>query len=382
MRNEKNACIVQLAFAEILSLSLNIALSYWDVANNTWQLNESSCKVFIMSKDLVVSLVVFSVLALTLERFMVVRASFKLKYFHAFRDFGPTLLLVTVWIYSIVTRIPSYVSATLYNRCLPSPPGTDYERKILAFQLTVNSITPVFLTIVLNIATAYMLKKSIDKVPGEFWNETRDNNRNTVANMVSVLSIVFTMSYLPNAILRTLVSWFSWSAWTNEDIFWYSLVSYCLFFIHTIFNPLAIIVMGSKFRVHILKLTRFFTNENPNIPENLDIQQSMDGPCHFLLNLGEGFAGTTNESHAQQITLPLDPEAHDKAARRARQERRKKIKERFRLKLRCMLATYYVSLQYFTEHIMEPENVYCSYPIALAMSPNHYVFPLNKLQLS
>ena len=161
-----------------------------------------------MSKYLVGSLVVFRFVALTLERFMVVRASFKLKYFHAFRYFGPTLLLVTVWIYSIVTRIPSFVSATLYNRCLPSPPGTDYERKILAFQLTGNSVIPVFFIIVLNMATAYMLKKSIDKVPGEIRNKTRDNKRNTVANMVTVLSVVFTLSYLPNAIFRTLASWF------------------------------------------------------------------------------------------------------------------------------------------------------------------------------
>ncbi|PSN46346.1 hypothetical protein C0J52_12935 [Blattella germanica] len=85
MRNKNNAFIAQLAFAEIFSLILNVVLSYWDVMNETWKLNETTCKVFIMSKVLVVSLVVFSVLALSLERFLVVWTSFKLKFLHGFK---------------------------------------------------------------------------------------------------------------------------------------------------------------------------------------------------------------------------------------------------------------------------------------------------------
>ena len=91
--------------------------------------------------------------------------------------------------------------------------------------------------------------------------------------------------------------------------------------------------MGSKFRVHILEIISFFTKEKVNVPETPDIQNTMKGPCQFLLNLGEGFAGSRNESHGQQITLPQDSEARDEAVRRARQERLNKIQERFRLKL-------------------------------------------------
>ena len=102
---------------------------------------------------------------------------------------------------------------------------------------------------------------------------------------------------------------------------------------HTIFNPFAVLVMGSKFRAHILEIISFFTKEKADVPETPDIQKSMKGPCHFLLNLGEGFVGTRNESHGQQITLAHDPEAQDESVRRARQERLNKIQERFRLKL-------------------------------------------------
>ncbi|PSN46345.1 hypothetical protein C0J52_12934 [Blattella germanica] len=90
--------------------------------------------------------------------------------------------------------------------------------------------------------------------------------------------------------------------------------------------------MGSKFRVHILEIICSFTKDNPIFPETPDIQQSMEGTCHILLHLGEGFAGTSNENHAQPITLPHDPEAHDETVRRARQERLNKIQERLRLK--------------------------------------------------
>ncbi|PSN51538.1 hypothetical protein C0J52_09937 [Blattella germanica] len=316
MRTKSNACIAHLAVADILSLVLHLPLSYWDVAHATWDLDETTCKCFIMSKDLVVTLVVFTVLGLSFERFLVVRSSFRLK--AVAKDVGPVLILGTVWVYAIVTCIPSFLAATVHDRCLASPPGrADCLQKAWTFQLFMNSLMPVAAIASLNVATAYILKESISKAPGELRNESRYKNRNSVANIVTTLSLVFTLSYVPNAVLRTLVSW---NVWAIQEVFWYSFVSYCLFFLHTLFNPFAVFVMGSKYKTHLMKYVRVFIKEKEIANDTLDIKKSLAAPCTFLVNLGKGIAGTKGTDRVDS----------DEAVRQARQERLKKLQERFR----------------------------------------------------
>ncbi|PSN40932.1 hypothetical protein C0J52_16261 [Blattella germanica] len=289
MRNKNNACVLHLAIADCLSLILNVPLSYWDIVHVTWDLGDTACKVFITSKDFVVGLVVFSVLALSFERFLVVYSSFKLSL-----DIRSVLFLGIVWIFALVCSVPSYFSATVQTRCFSSPP----ERQSLVqrswtFQLLMYCLLPVLSILILNIMTAYILKTSIGKSPGVLRNKSRDKNRNVVANTVVILSVVFIVSYVPNFALRTLVSW---SILEVEEVFWYAFFTFCLFFFHTLFNPFALMTMGSKYRSHILGYISCFTKEKKLIPDAIG-----DDPV----------------------------EMRDFEARQARQERLKRLQARF-----------------------------------------------------
>ncbi|PSN34653.1 hypothetical protein C0J52_17580 [Blattella germanica] len=312
MRNRNNACIAHLAIADILSLILNLALSYWDLLNIDWDLGETACKLFIMCKDLIVTLVVYSVLALTLERFLVVRMSFQLKAVCGLKNVGPTLMLATIWIYAIASSSLSYMGATVNGKCLWRD---DYIQKTRTYQLWMDSLVPVFTICVLNIVSAYMLKKSIDIAPGELRNQTRYKNRNTVANIITIMSLVFMLSYVPNSVLRTLVSW---SVWDANRVFWYAFITFCLFFFHAIFNPFAVFVMGSKYRTHISK---FFNSEKKT---NLGLNLTLRIPCNSLIKS----LTIKREQNAQISAFPDDVHVQDVEVRRARQERLNRLQQR------------------------------------------------------
>ncbi|PSN39050.1 hypothetical protein C0J52_10108, partial [Blattella germanica] len=312
MRNKNNACVAHLAFADILSLLLNLPLSYWEILHVKWNLGDTACKMFIMSKDLTVALVACSVIALTYERFLVVQSFNNLKMSQS-GSANPVASIGAIWMYALSTSIPSYLQATVITRCYSSPPGSDdYIKIIWTCQLLLNSFFPVLTIIFLNILTAYTLKTSIREVPGEKRKHQRHENRNTVANVVTVLSVVFTLSSIPNFLLRTLVSF---SIWTSEDVLWYSFVTYCLFFSHAIFNPIALFIMGSKYKFHLKQYLNFFIKESKPIPAPVDIDKKLKSAGIVLLKLGLILEGSQQEYDVDILNFPEDITAIDERKR-------------------------------------------------------------------
>ncbi|PSN52341.1 hypothetical protein C0J52_11415 [Blattella germanica] len=142
--------------------------------------------------------------------------------------------------------------------------------------------------------------------------------------MVTVLSLVFTLSSLPNFLLRTLVSW---SVWTFEDVFWSSFATFCLFYFHTIFNPFALFIMGSKYKAHIEQYIRIFVKEKQQVPSSqTDVRKELLIICDVMQKLGRRLA----EDDLSQVSNHPDVEAsRDEAAKRARLERIKRLQARF-----------------------------------------------------
>ena len=320
MRNKNNICVAHLAIVDILSLILNLPLSYWDSVHVNWDLGETSCKLFMGSKDLAVSLVVFSVVTLAFERYLVVQSFNTMKISNG-SIAGPIVYLVYVWMYALATSIPTYLRATVEGRCYLSSPGiVDYIRMLQTFQLIMNCCLPVATIIFINIVTVNTLRESISKIPGVLTNQSHYRNRNTVVNTVTILSVVFTLSYVPNFLLRTLVSW---SVWKAEDVFWYSFVSYCLFFVHSIFNPFALFVMGSKYKKHIKEYISYFVHENDDYKTNPNVEKSLFNACHLLHNIPIYFSRNEQLDKVQILST-------DEAVRQARLERLKKLQDRYR----------------------------------------------------
>lgn len=249
MRTGPNACILNLSIGDCLSLLVNLPLSYWDILNVSWQLGLWPCKVFMASKDLTVGVTVFSVVALSAQRYHIAARPFRRS--HGICGFSErkttALIILAVWGLALGFALPAFLTATVDTRCLYTAPDHKYLRRTWTIQLLVFCVIPVFVICFFNLRTAQHLKESVHNMPGENQTTVQAEGRSRVANMVVVLTIVFCVSYVPNFLLRVLFVW-SVIEHDSEVTFAISFMSFCLFFCNTCFNPIALFSMSTTYR--------------------------------------------------------------------------------------------------------------------------------------
>jgi Leucine-rich repeat (LRR) protein len=249
LRTGPNACILNLAVGDCLSLVVNLPLSYWDIMNVSWELGLATCKVFMAARDLTVGITVFSVVALSAQRYSVASRSFqKTQGICGFTEHTTTtILILLVWGLALGFALPAFVTATVDTRCLYTSPDDEYIRRTYMIQLLVFCVFPVFVISFLNLMTAHYLKESVRSMPGERQATVQAEGRSRVANMVVVLTAVFCVSYIPNFLLRVL---FVWSVLEpdSELTFIITFISFCLFFCNSCFNPIALFSMSTTYR--------------------------------------------------------------------------------------------------------------------------------------
>ncbi|KAJ9599312.1 hypothetical protein L9F63_010206 [Diploptera punctata] len=260
MRTKQNACIINLAITDILSLIFNIPLSYYDTINVRWELSETMCKIFIMIKDIVVAANIFSIVVLCIERFLVARSFKKLKRTCSSDDQFTIWFLMLVWVSAVVISLPAYFFAAVYTRCLSCrPDNQEFIRRIWSFQFIVCCVIPSIGVTVINVMTSLHLKESVRRIPGAIKPNIQASNRQNVANMMIVLSVIFIISYTPNFILRLLVAW---AVVDIQNIFVTSFFSFCLFFCNAVFNPISLFIMSSKFKSSALRYFKFLEHRD------------------------------------------------------------------------------------------------------------------------
>ena len=249
MRTGPNACILNLSIGDCLCLLVNLPLSYWDILNVSWQMGVWMCKVFMAAKDLTVGVTVFSVVALSAQRYSIAARSFQRNRGLCGLSEGTTtaLFILAVWALALGFALPAFLTATVDTRCLYTAPDDEYIRRTWTIQLLVFCVIPVFVICFFNLRTAHHLKQSVRNMPGENHTTVQAEGRKRVANMVVVLTTVFCVSYVPNFLLRVL---FVWSVIEHDSqvTFALSFMSFCLFFCNTCFNPLALFSMSTTYR--------------------------------------------------------------------------------------------------------------------------------------
>ncbi|KAJ9590198.1 hypothetical protein L9F63_016687 [Diploptera punctata] len=262
MRIKHNSCIIHLSITDTLSLILNLPLSYWNTLHVSWELGVVTCKMFMFFKDVTLVANIFSLVALSVERFLVARISKDLRK-ACKTDYPIWWLLVMTWVSGIILSVPTYYNASVHTRCLYCPPNNeDYIKRVWIYQFIVHYFLPAVVICALNTITSRYLRQSIKNFPGLVNDNTRTKNRKTVANILTILSTTFVFSYLPNFALRVLVAW---SVFDIEDVLVYSFVSFCFFYCNTLFNPISIFIMSSKYKNYFFKYFPFLRNNTDKI---------------------------------------------------------------------------------------------------------------------
>ncbi|KAJ9588683.1 hypothetical protein L9F63_018015 [Diploptera punctata] len=263
MRTKHNSCIIHLSTTDTLSLILNLPLSYWNTLHVNWELGVLTCKMFMFLKDVTLVANIFSVVALSVERFIITRRWKDLRK-ACKTDYPIWWLLVMTWISGIVLSLPVSYNASVHTRCLYCPPNNEeYIKRVWIYQFIVHYFLPAVVICALNTMTSRYLRQSVKNLPGLVNDNTRIKNRKNVSNIVSILSAIFVFSYLPNFTLRVLVAW---SVIDIENALVYSFVGFCFFYCNTLFNPISFFIMSSKYKNYFFKYFPFLRkNRDTNI---------------------------------------------------------------------------------------------------------------------
>ncbi|XP_069692856.1 slit homolog 2 protein-like [Periplaneta americana] len=248
MRSGPNACILNLAVGDLLSLVVNLPINYVHSIYDSWQLGILMCKTFKYVTDLTVGITVFSVVALGLQRYGATVKSFpKRKSCQITTD----KYIISIWVLALGLAVPSFILATVEDRCLSGPAihENNYTRVVwfTLTQLAVYCVVPICTIVYVNIRIACHLVDSAQNVPGESTAADLASGRSRAARMVVVLMAVFCLSYGPTFIVRALLLWPVLDH-HSEVTLYIGFVCYCLFFCNACFNPIALYCMSTTFR--------------------------------------------------------------------------------------------------------------------------------------
>jgi hypothetical protein len=251
-RTTSNMMLLNLAVGDLLNLITNIPTFYYYSMSTKWQLGLHLCKAYRFLRQLGIGVSVYSIVVISVQRFIAVTESNTFRSYRCriSKNLKLTLTILAVWMIGCMIAVPHTVYAGIYEgNCYgASSEHHYYPKAITLLDLLFFCLIPLAIIILLSVVSAYQLKRSVQKLPGEAVGmEKLIQARNVSSNILIVLAILSAVSYIPFHLLFFLYAWidFNMSQSTYYVIF---LIVYSLLFGNSCFNPIALYIVSTKFR--------------------------------------------------------------------------------------------------------------------------------------
>uniref|UniRef100_A0A182QV95 G-protein coupled receptors family 1 profile domain-containing protein n=1 Tax=Anopheles farauti TaxID=69004 RepID=A0A182QV95_9DIPT len=272
MRNVPNTYILSLALADLLLIVTTVPFTSIIYTLDSWPWGSLLCTSSEFIKDVSIGVSVFTLVALSGDRFFAIVDP--LRKFHAHVD--PFLgggrratrmtiaTAVLIWLLAIAFAVPaivgSHIKTVIVNKdvsfyfCYPFPDewGPQYARGMVLGKFLVYYAVPLFIIGIFYALIARHLIHSAKHVPGEMQGTVRQiKARRKVAVTVLAFVVIFGICFLPSHLFML---WFYYNPNFNEDYngFWHVLriVGFCLSFANSCANPVALYCVSGAFRKH------------------------------------------------------------------------------------------------------------------------------------
>ena len=264
MRNTPNIFIVSLALGDLLLIFVSVPFTATIYTFNGWTYGSAMCKLNEFLQALSLGISVFTLVALSGDRYVaIVYPMSKHKGNHMLRTM---LIAAAIWIFSLSLATLEGVSAHLvthrYNMqtfqvCVVYPVhwGKWYPKFHVMFRFIVYFAMPIFIIATFYTSMARILVLSGQRMPGEAPRMASGvkgpatkqlEARKKVAKLVLSFVIVFMACWLPRHIY---LLWFHYDPGTF-NMFWhvFKIMGFCLSFINSCVNPLALYFLSRQFR--------------------------------------------------------------------------------------------------------------------------------------
>lgn len=317
MRNVPNTYILSLAVGDLLVILTCVPFTSTLYTVESWNYGTLVCKLSECVKDMSIGVSVFTLTALSAERYCAIVNPMRRHFSGGCLSTRSVTLLTTlaIWILSLLFALPaaiySYVPVFNFGEnhtikiCSPIPEDFGWSDlrtmvllKFLAYYVLPLCVISVFYTLM-----AMQLQTSARSMPGELQGQSAQvRAHKKVAKMVLAFVVIFFLCFLPEQVFML---WFHLYPSSHEvyDEYWHALriVGFCLSFIHSCANPIALYCMSDVFRKHFNSYL-FCCCTRRNI-------RRRGSACVGVNSLGNGGAETS--SHSMDLSQnPAQLHAH------------------------------------------------------------------------
>jgi hypothetical protein len=231
-----------------MNLFVNAPLYYISKYHSQWLfLDGYGCRVFATFRFLNHSLIEFSILGLSIQRYCA--SSTMLNPTSQWRlssQWRKVMFVVVVWLSSLVFSLPpSLVYEFPSGICFPLATPQIKALNVFYFVLYVFAL-PVALG-VFSVFTARKLKQSVHNIPGELRYRSQEISRYRSAKVVTALAISYVITHIPRSVWFFFVSFFHLDRKDTKYITIDEVTNY-LMIANSCLNPLALYISSRKFR--------------------------------------------------------------------------------------------------------------------------------------
>ncbi|VVD02128.1 unnamed protein product [Leptidea sinapis] len=227
----------------------------------SWPWGEVICRLSETGKDISIGVSVFTLTALSAERYCAIVNPFRKLQLRKL----PLVCATIIWIVALLLATPAALfsntaSATLHNNvtilfCSPYPPDwTTFPKWMTLAKAIIYYALPLLVIAFFYSLMAQRLLASTKEMPGALHagqGEAQAKARKSVACMVLIFVIVFFICFLP---YHALELWYYYSPTAEYDyndwIHALRIIGFCLSFLNSCVNPVALYCVSGVFRQH------------------------------------------------------------------------------------------------------------------------------------
>nr|XP_034834765.1 neuropeptide CCHamide-2 receptor-like [Maniola hyperantus] len=261
MRNAPNTYIFSLALADLLVILICVPFVSVIYTLESWPWGEAICRISETGKDISIGVSVFTLTALSAERYCAIVNPFRKLQLRKL----PLVCATIIWAAALIFAAPAALfSSTITHEidnnvsiiyCSPYPETWDsYAKWMTLTKAIIYYALPLLVIAFFYSLMAQRLLASTREMPGALHGgqgEAQAKARKSVACMVLIFVIVFFICFLPYHALEV---WFylSPTAQTDYNDFIHALriIAFCLSFLNSCVNPVALYCVSGVFRQH------------------------------------------------------------------------------------------------------------------------------------
>jgi hypothetical protein len=198
---------------------------------------------------LLVAVSTYSVAIISVQRFVAINQLSSLAWCQQSQK-AKYVLIATVWGIGCIVSMPHALIARITNEICKDF-SFDVSAPVYTSDLITFCVLPLLITAAFSAGTAYRIRKSVRRIPGEgIGQEHFRHNRMVSSTVLFALTGLFVVSYTPYFLVDFLVFVVDINV-TKWEIILVNAITYYLRFVNCCLNPIVLFVMSKRYRGYI-----------------------------------------------------------------------------------------------------------------------------------